>query len=175
MRRQSRRRNSTAVGDQLDLDQHARVGETADLDHGGGGTGLAEGLAMSPPNLVAAGDVGYVHAGLHRIGKRETDASELVVELAEDLDRLLVGRGADDAARGIDRRGPGDEGERPGADDSAVAPPGLKGRRWVAREPPDPMLPGRSGGSGSGRLGGQADQILERLLKAVSGGSDGGR
>ena len=78
------------------------------------GADLAEDLAVGAADLLGAGDVGDVDAGLDHVGEAGAGAAELVLDLAEDLDRLVVGRVAEDDAVGVDRGGATDDHEAVG-------------------------------------------------------------
>ena len=58
-------------------------------------------------------------------------------QLAEDLDRLLVGRGAHHGAGRLDGGGAADRDETAGLDHTAVPEQRLEWGWWIAREPPD--------------------------------------
>ena len=60
----------------LDLDQHARVDQAADLDHRGRRADVGEDLAVGAADLLPAGDVGDVHARAHHVVQARADALE---------------------------------------------------------------------------------------------------
>jgi hypothetical protein len=102
--------------DGFDLDEHPGVDEAIDADHRHQGTNISEHLAVGSADLLVAGDVGDVDPNLDDVTDAGSGAAELVLDLAEDLDGLLVGRFADHIAVWVHRRGAADEDElaRPG-------------------------------------------------------------
>src|SRR3974377_1892236 len=59
------RKSRSVVHDRvrLDLHQHLRIDQSADLDHWGRRADVVKKLVVCPPDLLPSGDVGYEHAG----------------------------------------------------------------------------------------------------------------
>ena len=65
-----RRGGGRGEGDRLDLDKHPGVDETLDPDHGHQRADVAKDIAVGAADLLGAGDVGDVDAGLDDVAQR---------------------------------------------------------------------------------------------------------
>ena len=116
------------MGDELHLDEHERVDEPVDDDHGGGRPGLTEDLGVGCADRVRVTGVAHVHPGLHDVAGLHADAGEGVEGDAE---------GAYGLARRRRRRAttwpstvavqPAVQAVSPDADDAGVAEDVLEG------------------------------------------------
>src|SRR4030095_854552 len=74
----------------LNLYQHRRVNETADLDHGCRRTDSAKKLAMCLAHLFPVLDVDDIHARPYHMGDRRSRLSESRLNSAQSLDGLRI-------------------------------------------------------------------------------------